>query len=398
MPFRLNRAAKFTATVAASLLLTMFSACGGGSRETAAATPPSVQPFADDAMRDGLVGVTVGVVQPHQTLQGDAGQRRLGTADKLRADDDFLIGSNGKAFTAALAGRLVEQGRITWTTTLAEALPDLAAGMLPAYRNVTLEQLLEHRGGLPAFTGAEDIDGFVGYLTQYDGDLPTNLAARERFFATWLLAHQPPAGITPGRDFRYSNAGYALAGLMLEAAGGRPFAELLATELAQPLGIQTSWTAADAPLTQRPAGHKGDDKTKLQLVEPDTADLAGWLDVLRPAGPGFTIRAADYAAWLRWHLRALSGERTPLGAGYIDRLRDLPAGAYRMGWLGADVDGRPVLAHDGEYAGFTSFAVIDRKGRSASYALTNTAAPQTGWVLVLLNKTLLAIERRFATS
>ncbi|WP_163360625.1 serine hydrolase, partial [Klebsiella aerogenes] len=74
------------------------------------------------------------------------------------------IGSTTKAMTSALAGRLVERGAIAWSTTLAEALPDLAAGMRADYRRITLEQLLAHRGGLLAFNTDADFIRFQAYL------------------------------------------------------------------------------------------------------------------------------------------------------------------------------------------------------------------------------------------
>ena len=58
------------------------------------------------------------------------------------------------------------------------------------------------------------------------------------------------------------------------------------------------------------------------------------------------------------------------------RLQALTASGYALGWTLTDVDGRAVLAHDGEYLGFSSLAVIDRLGRSASFAFSNSAEPR----------------------
>lgn len=43
-------------------------------------------------------------------------------------------------------------------------------------------------------------------------------------------------------------------------------------------------------------------------------------------------------------------------------------------WIAGDLDGRPVLAHDGEWRGFSSEVINDLKGRSASFGFTNTEA------------------------
>lgn len=380
--------------VLALALAAALTACGGGT-SAASNAAPVVQKSADTAAANGLAGVALEHLTADDATQALAGLRDVGATARIQAGDAFMIGSTTKAMTSALAGRLVEQGRIAWTTTLAEALPDLAAGMLPAYRTVTLEHLLCHRGGLLAFTGGDDIGRFQAYLQTTLAPLPTTLAGRERFFAAWLLAQDPITA--PGQGFVYSNAGYAMAALMLEARTGRSFADLFEQELARPLGMAVGWTSADTRYTNRPVGHGGA-KGKLVALVPEDAETAAWLDVLRPGGEGTTITPDSYATWLRWHLRALRGEATPLAGGYLQRIRALKAGDYALGWIAADVDGRAVLAHDGEYRGFSSLVIVDLRGRSASFGITNTEADDGSWTLAVLTQALLDIERALPPS
>lgn len=380
-----------TLSLAAAFALT---ACGGGGSSSSPATQfqfqRQLQTSAHAAVGSGLAGIALGHLTTADTAQARAGLRQVGATAAIQAGDAFMIGSTTKAMTSALAGRLVERGAIAWTTTLAEALPDLAAGMQPAYRTVTLEQLLSHRGGLLAFDNPADQERFQAVLQAHDGELPTTLASRTRFFAAWLLAQDAP--VRPGQDFLYSNAGYAMAALMLEARTGRPVAELFDQELAQPLGLQLTWTAADTRFADRPAGHGGA-KGKLTVMAPENAEDAPWFDMLRAAGCGTTMSPDSFATWVRWHLRALRGETTPLASGYLQRLKALKAGDYALGWIATDIDGRAVLAHDGEWRGFTSLLVIDAQGRSASFAFTNTAADDAGWVMAVLNQSVLDVER-----
>lgn len=58
--------------------------------------------------------------------------------------------------TAMLIGQLVDEKKLTWETTLAEALPAYAERMAPGYKNVTIRQLLGNRGG---FTGDTVLPG-----------------------------------------------------------------------------------------------------------------------------------------------------------------------------------------------------------------------------------------------
>lgn len=365
-----------------------LTACGGGHTDSRPQPSPQVQQAADAAVNKGLAGVVLDHLTTTDGTPALAGLRQVGTTANVQPGDAFMIGSTTKAMTSALAGRIVERGAIAWTTTLAEALPDLAADMQPAYRTVTLEQLLGHRGGVMAFNNGDDAARFEAFLAGYAGVLPTTQATRQRFFATWLLAQEPPA--RPGQEFLYSNAGYALAAMMLEARTGKAYADLFEQELARPLGLQVSWTAEDTPFTNRPVGHRGT-KGKLAAVPAEDADAARWMDLLGPGGGGTTTTPNSYATWVRWHLRALRGENTPLAGGYVQRIKALKAGDYALGWISTDIDGRPVIAHDGEWRGFTSLLVIDAQGRSATFGFTNTE--DASWAMPVLNQAVLDIER-----
>jgi len=337
-------------------------------------------------------------VTPDEMDEGVAGVRKAGTDDPVRRDDWFLPGSNTKAMTASVAARVVERGTIAWTTTLAEALPDLAAGMREAYRTVTLEQLLNHRGGVMAFNNAKDVEAFTSYLQTLGNAQPDTLAGRQRLFAAWLLAQPSPDGVTPGRDFSYSNAGYALAGMMLEARTGLTFRELFDQEMARPLGLEVRWVRGDEAAINRPNGHSGAAGQSPEVVPPVSAQEAIWSEVIRPAGPDFAIRPTSYARWLRWHLLALKGQTTPLSSGYVQRLQQLQTNDYAMGWFATQSpEGRPMLAHTGQWAGFNSVAVVDRSGRSGSAALTNivdSSSTEASWVVKLLQDAVFDMEAR----
>lgn len=383
---------------AAALAAATLPACGGGDddREPAPTESPELQRVADDAVRAGLVGVVVGhltlEVRGHQA----AGLRRLGSAERVRTGDPFLIGSTTKAMTSLIAARLVERGALAWTTTLGEALPALAPAMLDAYRSVTLEQLLTHRGGLVAFDNPDDVARFETYLSNDAASplaMPATLAGRQRVFAQWVLAQPSPDGVAPGRGFLYSNAGYALAAMVLEARADRPYAALFEQELAQPLGVPVRWVPADEAAKDRPAGHAGQ-PGQLAPLPPDDRLRARWAEVLRPAGVDTAATADDFARWLHWHLLALRGKPTPLPEGYLHRLRSLAEGDYGLGWIALKLDGRPVLVHDGAYTGFCALAVIDTAGRSASFAFTNTGVEEGPWPLQRLNDAVLDIEHR----
>jgi CubicO group peptidase (beta-lactamase class C family) len=107
-------------------------------------------------------GLAMAVVTSHGLQSvGAVGVRRRGTEIPVTLADRWHLGSDTKAMTATLIARLVERGQLRWDTTMAEFFPEWADAMDPAFRKVTLPQLLSHRAGLPAnldsshFSGAD---------------------------------------------------------------------------------------------------------------------------------------------------------------------------------------------------------------------------------------------------
>ncbi|MBE3069861.1 MAG: beta-lactamase family protein, partial [Planctomycetes bacterium] len=106
--------------------------------------------LSDIRARHDLPALAAAVILDGRLLTyGAVGVRKAGQATPVTRDDAFHLGSCTKAMTATLVEMLVEQGKLKWTVTLAEVFPDMASAMQPAYRGVTLRQVLAHRAGLP---------------------------------------------------------------------------------------------------------------------------------------------------------------------------------------------------------------------------------------------------------
>ena len=77
------------------------------------------------------------------------GVRKRGTDVRATTEDQWPLASNTKAMTATLLATLVEQGALTWETTLAELFPELRAGFRGEFGAITVTHLLAHHAGLP---------------------------------------------------------------------------------------------------------------------------------------------------------------------------------------------------------------------------------------------------------
>lgn len=179
---------------------------------------------------------------------GVAGVREIGKPEAATTNDLWHLGSCTKAMTATLAAVMIESGELSWETTLGEVFPEIP--MKGAWKSVTLRQLLTNRSGAPA---GLDKDGLWAKLWTFEG---TPVDARLKLLAG-VVAHDPQAA--PGSKFIYSNAGFAMAGAMLERKAGMSWEELITKRLFKPVGITTAGfgSPGDAKSLSQPRGHRG---------------------------------------------------------------------------------------------------------------------------------------------
>ena len=231
---------------------------------------------------------------------GAVGTRRWGTEAPVTLDDAFHIGSDTKAMTSLLVAMLVEEGKLRWDTTVAEAFPDLAAGMDAGLRGVTLTQLLSHTGGLPSDNAVFDRLLGQSYLQ------PGNLDAL-RYWLVRQWSTQPLAS-PPGSRFAYSNMGYTMVGAAAERAAGSTWEELVVARIFGPLGLATAGFGPAARLgrVDAPLGHqiRPDGTPEPMLAGPNGDNPL----IIGPAGT-VHLSVLDFAAWAGWH--AGEGRRGP---------------------------------------------------------------------------------------
>jgi CubicO group peptidase (beta-lactamase class C family) len=87
---------------------------------------------------------------------GAVGTREINGAERVQLNDRFHIGSCTKSMTATLIALLIEQGRLSWETTIAEIFPDLLGKIRPEYHKLTPLHFLSHRAGLPGQQKGQD--------------------------------------------------------------------------------------------------------------------------------------------------------------------------------------------------------------------------------------------------
>ncbi|MDE0177201.1 MAG: serine hydrolase [Gammaproteobacteria bacterium] len=242
-----------------------------------------------------------------------AGVRKAGHPQPLLTTDSIHIGSNTKAMTSTLLAVLVRDGVFAggWNTTIADAFPELRDHIHPAYRDVTLWQLVTLTGGVKCDAADWHTHRDAGLIDGRYRILRDNLA-------------DPPAA-TAG-EFAYSNLAYVVAGAMAEKAAGKSWESLMQERLFEPLGMASAgFGPPGAPgEVDQPWGHQRD---------PETDDwVPNQLDNARAIGPAGTVHVAidDWAKFMALWL----SEDPPaiLDREGLDRLITPVSGRYAAGW------------------------------------------------------------------
>ncbi|KZF20957.1 putative D-aminoacylase [Xylona heveae TC161] len=177
----------------------------------------------------GVPGVSLGVV-----LSGDVifrlnlGYRNLETSAATDSDTVYPIGTIAKTFTASAIGILVSEGKLSWNTLIRDILPEFRSRDLTISQNLTVLDLLCHRGGL-----ARSNQWWQGA----GGELLQEKRQTIPFYSTL-----EPVG-TFRSDWAYSNWGYAILGEVIERASGLRYGDFLSKRIFQPLELDCTTTA-----------------------------------------------------------------------------------------------------------------------------------------------------------
>jgi CubicO group peptidase (beta-lactamase class C family) len=227
-------------------------------------------------VEEGLVGVTWSLVTPTGVSVGAAGVRDRASGAPLRPHDRMQVGSVAKTMLATGILVLVTVGRLDLDRPVSEYLPSLRLDNPWASESpVLVRHLLDHTSGL------SDARMWQVFTLRGRPDAPLS----EGLSTTSLRIQS-----RPGSRFSYSNVGFLVVGMLIEAVTRERYERWLDRELLAPLGMTASTAgfvsqAADTALAM---GHYEDGSRGISLALP-----------VRPASQ-FTTTAADMALLARF--------------------------------------------------------------------------------------------------
>ncbi|HYN06160.1 MAG TPA: serine hydrolase domain-containing protein [Vicinamibacterales bacterium] len=289
-----------------------------------------------------------------------SGERRIGKRDLITPADRMHLGSLTKAITATLIGALAEKQLMTLETTIGQTFPELSAKIQPAYRDVSVRQLLAHAAGIPPYRTTLSLR----WLLTLKGT-----PSEQRYTFVERVLTEPPR-FEPGTRHEYSNAGAAIAGAMAERIGGSPYRELVQQLIFARLGGHAAFGNPGLAAEPQPWGHIRTIAGTVTEVTPAHAVYTTPL-AIEPAGDA-SPSMQDYGRFLQLHLRGLRGRDDVLKATTIQDLHRRVA----LGWTVLPRDGVESHEHVGSYGAYVAYATIQPSRDIAVGVFTNIGGGQ----------------------
>lgn len=232
-----------------------------------------------------------------------------------------------------LAAALLLEG-VDLHTTLGALLP----GLPPALGAVPLARALDMTGGLP---------DMMEMLWQQGVPFTATVSAEEIDAA---LRRLDATCAAPGTEMAYSNTGWRLGQMVLQAQRGIPYAQLLRQRLMDPLGLPISFPYDEVePVPGLATGYWRDGQSWRR----------GRYGMHMSASGGLAGSAAALARWAS----ALIAGRGPL-EGVLDRLlaprhfADGSPSSYRLGLIATELGGTRLAAHSGSLPGYRNHLLM----------------------------------------
>jgi CubicO group peptidase (beta-lactamase class C family) len=283
----------------------------------------------------GVPGMAYAVFSKDSLFEfGVLGYRVFKSKDPIEKNDRFNIGTNTAAFTAYIAARLVDAGKIKWNTTVLKVYPEFEAKTKPVYKNTTFLDLLSSRSRVQAFMDMGD----WFKIPDSKGDI----VAKRRAFTYWMLQHKPDMENFNNQKIVFSLAGYVMAASMMEKVTGKTWEDLITEYIRKPLNISVRYSWPNRMDPTAPAGHWFQGGS-FHSEDPDT-----WVKVhpvLFP-GQGISISLPDYIKYMQANLSGLYGQKMHLSKNDFDFLF-FGIQDYSLGWNNGSFNGQSFAFHEG---------------------------------------------------
>lgn len=280
-------------------------------------------------------GATVIVTQGGKLILHKAyGLANLDANAEMTAEMVLRLGSISKQYTAVGIMILVDQGKLTIYDEITKYLPDYPT----QGKKITIENLLTHTSGIKGYTS------MPAFRSIMHTDM--TVAARIDFFKN------EPFEFEPGTHYTYRNSGYFLLGAIIEKVSGKPYADFVAQQIFEPLGMKdTAYEWRERNGHKRIEGYTRGNENHIKK--------AAAISMTQPYSAGALVSTVDDLA--RWDAAITAGKPLkPATWTKMFTLYRLPNGdstGYGYGWQIRTMQNHLAIEHDGGIPGFASGAM-----------------------------------------
>ncbi|MCA0931807.1 serine hydrolase [Lutimonas saemankumensis] len=313
-----------------------------------------------------LPSASIGIVKDgNLVFTGNYGVKEIGKKEMPDENTLYAVASNSKAFTSAILGMLVQEGKLKWDDKVRDYLPYFAVYDDWVSEHVTVQDLLSHRVGLGTFSGDN-----IWYKS--------NRSAEEIIKS---IKYVPQAF-----DFRagygYSNLMYITAGELIKTITGKSWGENVTERILEPLGMDRSIYKLD-DLDKignyvTPYVYRDGENIKIDWVDWETVAATG----------GLISSVSDMSKWMVFNMNhGIHGKDTLLTAStrnmmwkphnsfMVDQTKPNNLGrrfsSYGLGWGISDYKGKLRVSHTGGYDGMITAVTMLPEENLGVVVLTN---------------------------
>lgn len=208
----------------------------------------ALQAIVEQYVADGAPSAALMIDAPDLEFswKGAAGMADPEAGVEIMADDQFIISSVTKMYTAVTLLKLAEQGLLTLDDPISQYLPEEIVSRIAVLdgqsygEEITVRQLLNHTSGLGDFSNGEDADenglpDFKDLVLAEPDTLWTTDTVME-----WAIDNAPPVSM-PGEAYHYSDTNFQLLGQIIESVSGVTLAEAYRENIFRPLGMDQTY-------------------------------------------------------------------------------------------------------------------------------------------------------------
>ncbi len=312
-----------------------------------------------------IPSASIGIVKDGELIfTGNYGVKEIGKSERPDQNTLYAIASNSKAFTSALIGVLVQEGKLGWDDKVKKHLPYFAMYDEWVSNHMTIRDLLCHRSGLGTFSGDN-----IWYKSE---------ATAEDFIKHIQYV---PQAFEFRSGYGYSNLMYITAGEVIETVTGKTWAQNVKERFLDPLGMDRSIASVNDLESKGnyaiPHGRENDENKVIPWVSWDNVAATG----------GLISSVEDLSKWVIFNLNnGIVGNDTILApstrntvwtphnnfpVNQADDNFDQHFSSYGLGWSLSDYHGRMKVGHTGGYDGMITAVTMIPDENLGVIVLTN---------------------------